>query len=484
MKKIFLDNLPKKIRCKKECIDWINSIGYNVRFIYDDIEGEIHILEYVSKGSHPRINVVYENKIHSIGINGFSKCEIGKIIGKHTKEFKIEIGQVFKDDKRDLIIIDREYRKRIKNDGTVLNDKWYKYHCSKCGAELWIIESGLLRKKSGCGCCSGRTVVKGINDIATIYPHLVKYFVNIEDAYIHTFGSGDKILMKCPNCGFEKELTISNLYYQGFSCQQCSDGVSYPEKVMYNLLKQLNMDFVTQYNKTNTKWCGKYRYDFYFKLNNEEYIIETHGLQHYEENTNFKMPLKEVKENDKDKKELAIKNGIKPQNYIVVDCRYSDLNFIKNNILHSRLNEIFNLNNINWIKIGQDSEKSLVKEVCDYWHLHNEINNEGLTTKDLSIEFKLYRTTIIRYLKKGVKLNWCNYNPKEEFIKHNKKLGKSYSKIVEVFKNGVSVGVFESVSKIEKLSNELFGVKLYGGSITEVCNKKRKLYKGYYFEYK
>ena len=89
MKKIFLDNLPKKIRCKKECIDWINSIGYNVRFIYDDIEGEMHILEYVSKGSHPRINVVYENKIHSIGINGFSKCEIGKIIGKHTKEFKI-----------------------------------------------------------------------------------------------------------------------------------------------------------------------------------------------------------------------------------------------------------------------------------------------------------------------------------------------------------------------------------------------------------
>ena len=104
--------------------------------------------------------------------------------------------------------------------------------------------------------------------------------------------------------------------------------------------------------------------------------------------------------NDKNKKELAIENGIKPENYIVIDCRYSELEFIKNNILHSRLNEIFDLNNIDWIKIGQDSEKSLVKEVCDYWHLHNEINNEGLTTTDLEKVFKLGKSTIIRILQK------------------------------------------------------------------------------------
>ena len=41
MKKIFLDNLPKKIHCKKECIDWMNSIGYKVRFIYDDILNKV-----------------------------------------------------------------------------------------------------------------------------------------------------------------------------------------------------------------------------------------------------------------------------------------------------------------------------------------------------------------------------------------------------------------------------------------------------------
>ena len=83
-------------------------------------------------------------------------------------------------------------------------------------AELFAKERDLL-KGQGCSCCVGKTVVNGINDIATIYPHLVKYFVNIEDAYVHTFGSGDKILMKCPNCGSKKYMTINDLKTNGFS---------------------------------------------------------------------------------------------------------------------------------------------------------------------------------------------------------------------------------------------------------------------------
>ena len=38
---------------------------------------------------------------------------------------------------------------------------------------------------------------------------------------------------------------------------------------------QLNIDFIKEYSKTNDMWCSKYRYDFYFKLNNEKYIVET-----------------------------------------------------------------------------------------------------------------------------------------------------------------------------------------------------------------
>ena len=181
------------------------------------------------------------------------------------------------------------------------------------------------------------------------------------------------------------------------------------------------------------------------------------------------MSLQEVQKNDKNKKELAIKNGIKPDNYIVLDCRYSEFEFIKNNIINSRLNEIFDLNNIDWIKIGQDSEKSLVKEVCDYWHLHNEINNEGLLIKDLSYIFKINPTTISRYLKTGTKIDLCNFY-------------SGSSRKVEIFKDGISLGIFKSCSELERQSEKMFDVKLSSICIAKVCNGKQKIHKGYTFK--
>ena len=81
--------------------------------------------------------------------------------------------------------------------------------------------------------------------------------------------------------------------------------------------------------------------------------METHGKQHYEDG--FKgcggRTLEEEQQNDKNKYELAIKNGIKQQNYIVIDCSKSDLEFIKNNIINSRLNELFNLNKNNQFEL-------------------------------------------------------------------------------------------------------------------------------------
>ena len=56
-----------------------------------------------------------------------------------------------------------------------------------------------------------------------------------------------------------------------------SDGISYAEKFMINVLKQLKLDFKKQLSCSTFKWCKKYRYDFYFRYKNEYYIIETHG---------------------------------------------------------------------------------------------------------------------------------------------------------------------------------------------------------------
>ena len=97
---------------------------------------------------------------------------------------------------------------------------------------------------------------------------------------------------------------------RGFKCRLCDDGFSYPEKFVYNFLKQLNIPVITQLNKKHFSWIGSYRYDFY--LNQCDCIIETHGKQHYIDDHGMDRLLKE-QENDKNKEQLARNNGI--QNY-------------------------------------------------------------------------------------------------------------------------------------------------------------------------
>lgn len=122
-KEIDLSELPKR----GKHIDWKNSIGCKCMFVYDDINGEVDIIGYDVNEKSVIFN--YKSKIDKIKRDSFSKCEFGKILGKRTNEFKIDIGTIFKDDKRDMIITDREYRK----DKNGRNRKWYKYTCNKCG---------------------------------------------------------------------------------------------------------------------------------------------------------------------------------------------------------------------------------------------------------------------------------------------------------------------------------------------------------------
>jgi transposase len=187
----------------------------------------------------------------------------------------------------------------------------------------------------------------------------------------------------------------------------------------------------------------------------------------------------EEQENDKLKKELALNNGIKEENYIVIDCRKSELGWIKDNILNSELNNVFDLSNIDWLKCEEFALKNRVKEACN---LKKEKYN--LTAKEIGKIMKLDRKTIIRYLKKGTKLGWCDYDPKAEIRKSNSKNGKMSGKPVEVFKDDISLGIFSSCSEIERQSEELFGIKLLKDSMYLICNEKQKLsYKGFKFRY-
>lgn len=481
IKKMFIENLPISLN---EKIDWKYCINYDVYFIHKNIKGFMKIVNY--NLNNRKLTILYNNKEYEINTSDFKYCKIGRIIGTYTKEFRIGIDEIIKDDKRDLIIIDREIRVVCEKNNKKHNYRYYKYHCNKCGYEGWIIESSLLNHKHGCSLCSNQVVVEGINDIPTTNPEMIKYFQGgYDEAKLYTKSSNKYIYAICPICGHikDKKVKVNSLYRAGLSCF-CNDGISYVEKFTNSILKQLNLDFQTQLTKSTFKWIGKYKYDFYFEYNNEQYILETHGLQHYEESfknvksNKNRRSLEEEQENDKLKKELALLNGVKEQNYIVVDCRYSDLEWIKQNILESRLAELFDLSKIDWLKSHEFALKTKVKDVCDLWEsgIHNVIEIGNI--------IGLSNTTVTKYLHKGKVLNWCNsYDPKEILSERSRKLGLSCGKPIEVFKDNVSLGVFPSAKELERQSEKLFGVKFDSRGISRVCNNKRKSHREYEFKF-
>ncbi|MCX0396930.1 hypothetical protein LI014_06030 [Clostridium perfringens] len=468
MKKIFLEKLPRN----KDKINWKGSIGCKVPFIYDDIKGEIEIIDYLCCKS--KLKIKYNNKSTEMTIGNFQRVNLGRLIGKIVKGFKFEINQNIKDNKRDLTIIDKEYRKKLIKK-SFENQKYYKYHCNKCGNEDWIREGNLINSR-GCPVCSKHKAKLGINTIWDTDRWMCNLGVSEEDAKKYSRGSSRKITVKCPNCGREKKIVINSIYlYQSIGCS-CGDGKSYPEKFVMNFLEQLNVSFEVEYSPD---WIDNKRYDFHIEDIN--CIIETHGKQHYSIKTNFKScggrNFNQEQQNDKIKRETALKNGIK--HYIELDCRESNMDYIKNSILNSELNDLFDLSNINWTGCAEFANKNIVKEVCDYWN--NKREDE--TTSDIGKIFKIDRSVIIDYLKRGTRLGWCDYNAKEEMKKRGFRSGKNSAKRVEVFKNNQSLGIFESCIGLERQSEELFGVRLIMSSISQVCNGHRKQYKGFVFRY-
>ncbi|MFC0903875.1 hypothetical protein ACFHWD_04115 [Clostridium sp. MT-14] len=213
--------------------------------------------------------------------------------------------------------------------------------------------------------------------------------------------------------------------------------------------EQLNIKFIYQYSP---KWCKyklnsknkKGRYDFYFKINNNEYIVETDGGWHNKDNKISGQTKGESKYIDNIKDKLANNHKIE---VIRIECNKSELKYIKNNIIN-KLNNIFNLNKIDWLKCHKYACNSLVKKACDLWQ------QKDYSTNKIGEILNISDGTIRNYLKQGTKLNWCQYNPKQiqknngklfgnngtkVICLNNKKIFNSVSEAKRYFKNNVNI---------------------------------------------
>lgn len=483
MRKVFLDDLPRKEGIGalkgKQVIDWKGSLYYKVRFIYDDIEGEVEIRDYDIKKNY--LTIKYRDELYLIKSYEFKECKISRVLGKRTSAFKYEIRKLIKDKKRDLIIVDREYREfehKPDRKGRVYiqNQKWYKYKCLRCGYEGWIVE-GSLTKGIGCTCCCNRTAVLGVNTIWDTDRWMYDLGISEEDAKKYTPQSNKKIEVVCSDCGRKMKKVIYCVYKNKSIGCSCSDKVSYPEKFMISILNQLEIDFETQYSP---EWIKPKRYDFYIPSLNM--IIETHGIQHYEETRrNGARTLEEEHENDRLKKELALENSIK--HYVIINSSKSELEWMKFNVC-KQLNNYFDINKVNFGEAEEFALKNIAKEVCKYWKQKEDWETTQTIANDNNWGIN-NRTTIKRYLVNGTKHGWCNYDSKGELKKAASKIAGHNKRQVEVFKGEQSIGIFESVKELERQSEDLFGVRLIASGISAVCLRKYngKTYKGFTFKY-
>lgn len=344
----------------------------------------------------------------------------------------------------------------------------YLWNCMKCKSE-YTMKMNDRRHGNNCPFCANRRV-NHTNCLWTTHPEVAKLLKNTQRGYEITSGMNKKEEFICPRCNNKDTKAIDSVV-KGFSCSKCSDGISYPEKFMMNVLNQIDVDYETQkvffwskkVNHDNSKSSGTKKYDFY--IGSLNMVIETHGNQHYvggfERMGDRGKSLKEEQENDEYKIELAKSNAI--SNYIIIDCRKSNMIHIKNSIIESELSKLFDLSDIDWNKCHEYACDSIVRTACDLW-------NQGIkSSTEIGKIINLGRIAVRKYLKQGSELGWCDYDPKIARNISAVKNGKNGTRqIIQLAKNGEYIKTWNSITEA---GNEL-GINI--SQISTVCRGRYK----------
>lgn len=307
---------------------------------------------------------------------------------KTNQEFQLELSQL------------RENGQDVYTDDEYINNStkiWF--YCSK--GHRWQSIPATISRGGGCPYCSGKKVLRGFNDIATTSPDIFMYLLNKEDGYKHTRHSNKRTDFQCLLCGHIQNRKIGTVAHRGFKCECCGSGLSYPNKFGRALFDQFPVKrYKAEYYPD---WGKPYIYDIYFKIYDNEYIVEWDGSQHTEERDFFGLSLDERRRIDKIKDDLAKENNV---HLIRVDCAKSDPEYIRKNIEQSELSSLFDLSKVDWKLCDERAQKNLVKMVCDLWM-------SGIQSFDeISKMLHLGNSTVRDYINRGTRLGWCDYDSK------------------------------------------------------------------------
>lgn len=364
-----------------------------------------------------------------------------------------------------LVVIERAENRIYQCGGTC--GQW-KCQCD-CGEIVIKTSQGLRSGKSkSCGCLrlenGNKPFLFMVDDtIKTKYSN----FVILEQLMISRVNEkhrDKKYRCKCVDCGEEQVILEHTLALNIGSCRACSDKYSYPAKYFYWFLKQVGIDFDTEYSP---KWLGRYRFDFHFVKNSKEYIVEVDGSQHYTHG-HKRLTVDEVKAIDRKKENLALEHGI---SVIRLECMESKGKVIENEI-REKLSDLFDMSSIDWKMCSYRAISNKYKKFCDLWNCGYRSTTEISEITGSSANY------ISKCLQECSFYGLCDYDPKEAVRTGARK--STNGKQIICLNTGEK---FNSAQECSKNSIEKFGVFLKGSGITRVCRKERTHYKGFSFAY-
>lgn len=268
-----------------------------------------------------------------------------------------------------------------------------------------------------CAVCCGMQIAKGFNDIATLDPEIASWFANKEETYIYGRHSNKKIDFNCPTCGHPLKKNLNQVSKdRDLRCPVCKDGISYPNKFIYNCMLQIKeeLDFLDR--EYQPEWCKfpfkDYKrqgiYDVYFGINGKQYIVEMDGGFHGKDNSMSGQTAEESQYIDNQKDLLAKSHDI---HMIRIDSQYKGFQdryeYIRTNIEQSELKDVIPLDLIDFDEANIKSQKSLLVEACRLW-------DEGYRVQDIVESLGIHKCNVSVYLKTGQKYGLChNYSVKE-----------------------------------------------------------------------
>ncbi len=251
---------------------------------------------------------------------------------------------------------------------------------------IYEVNESVLKRGVGCAYTSGHRATEKNNlwNIEKIRGNIT----NVDEAKHTTPYSGKKILFKCStkNCDNTKMVVVSSIVKHGFSCQNCSSNISYPERFMLAINKIYSLGYEYQVTYKDG------RFDF---INHDtKIIVEMNGKQHYQkENIWTEQAYKKTQISDNKKREWARENGY---TLIFIDARKSDFNFIKDNInKESLLPNVLLKDEKDIIKMIESSSKYDIEKIIELYIV------DELSTYEIGEKYNRSSTTISSILKRN-----------------------------------------------------------------------------------